>query len=134
MPLPRRLGRFNRHVTNPILWPIVRWLPGFGRIVHVGRRTGRVHRTPVLAFRHGDRVVIAMTYGPSTDWVRNVREAGSAKLETRPATLSLDRPRAYRDPSHAGFPRPVRLVLRAIRADDVLELRVVDSVVHSDEA
>jgi deazaflavin-dependent oxidoreductase (nitroreductase family) len=127
VPLPRRLGRFNRRVTNPILWPIVQWLPGFVRIVHVGRRSGRVHRTPVLAFRHGERFLIAMTYGPSTDWARNVLAAGSARLETRTGTLSLDRPRAYRDPSHAGVPRLVRLVLGAIRADDVLELRLAEA-------
>jgi deazaflavin-dependent oxidoreductase (nitroreductase family) len=122
--LPRALGRFNRYVTNPILWLVVRWLPGYGRMVHVGRRSGRVYRTPVLAFRRGDRVRFALTYGPGTDWARNVLAAGRATLEQRGEGVELIEPRLFRDPSHRDVPAGVRAVLRAIRASDYLELRI----------
>ena len=92
MPLPRQLGRINRRVTNPILWPIVARLPrsGFGRVVHVGRRTGRVYRTPMLGFRHGDGLVFALTYGQRTQWVQNVIAAGActSRRAARHATSS----------------------------------------------
>src|SRR3954447_22765597 len=49
IPCARRVAAFNRRVTNPILDPIVWYLPAFGRIEHVGRRTGKVHRAPMMA-------------------------------------------------------------------------------------
>ena len=126
MPLPRQLGRINRRVTNPILWPIVARLPrsGFGRVVHVGRRTGRVYRTPMLGFRHGDGVVFALTYGPKTQWVQNVLAAGACDFETRREIRHLIEPRLVHDPARALVPRIVRPILGVLGANDFLELRV----------
>ena len=128
MPLPRRLGRINRRVTNPILWPIVTRLPrsGFGRIVHVGRRSGRVYRTPMLGFRDGDRIVFALTYGPGTHWVQNVLAAGACDFETRRGTRHLVEPRLFHDPERRFVPPIVRRILGALRADDFLRMRVAD--------
>jgi len=41
MEFPQGLARFNRHVTNPVqrLW--AGWLPPFGIVEHVGRRSGK---------------------------------------------------------------------------------------------
>ena len=64
-------------------------LPGFGVVVHTGRRTHRQYRTPVNVFRRADRYIIALTYGPDADWVRNVRASGGCELETRGHTLRL---------------------------------------------
>jgi deazaflavin-dependent oxidoreductase (nitroreductase family) len=124
MPLPRALGRFNRHVTNRVLGPVVARLPGFGRVVHRGRRSGREYRTPVLAFRRHERMTIAVTYGRQADWLRNVLAVGRCRFETRSATLELVEPRLYRDPSRRAVPWFVRIALAALRADDFLELRV----------
>src|SRR4051812_50111715 len=77
MPLPKRLARFNLHVTNRVLGPFARRLPGFAVVAHVGRRSGRVRQTPVNLFRDGDRYVIALTYGADSQWVRNVLAAGA---------------------------------------------------------
>ena len=80
VPLPRALGRFNGRVTNPILWPLVRHLPGFGALEHRGRRTDRPYRTTLLAFRRGDRLTFAATYGPTADWIQNVLAAGEGDV------------------------------------------------------
>src|SRR4051812_49595068 len=77
MPLPKRLARFNLHVTNRVLGPFARRLPGFAVVAHVGRRSGRVRHTPVNLFRDGDRYVIALTYGADSQWVRNVLAAAT---------------------------------------------------------
>src|ERR671924_348945 len=50
MPLPRRLATFNRVVTNRVLGPFARYVPGFAVVSHVGRRSGRTYRTPVSLF------------------------------------------------------------------------------------
>lgn len=49
-------------------------------VIHVGRRSGRSYRTPVVAVRRDDSFVIALPYGERTDWAKNVLAQGSASL------------------------------------------------------
>ena len=122
MPLPRWLARFNRRATNHLLRPLVTRLPGWGEVVHTGRRTGREYRTPVIFFRRADRFVVALDYGPDADWVRNVLASGGCRLETQGRVLRMVRPRVVRDEPRLAAPLPVRLMLRLTRAVDFLEL------------
>jgi deazaflavin-dependent oxidoreductase (nitroreductase family) len=123
MPLPQRLARFNRVVTNPIARRVAGRLPGFAILTHVGRRSGRVHRTPLNLFRHGDRYVIALTYGSDAQWVRNVLAAGGCEVETRGRRIRLSDPEIVRDPAVAPVPAPVRPILRRIRSTEFMLLR-----------
>jgi len=41
-------------------------------IRHVGRTSGRPYETPVQAVATDDGFVIALPYGPNTDWLKNV--------------------------------------------------------------
>jgi hypothetical protein len=47
-------------------------------IRHVGRNTGWSYDTPVVAAQHDLSVYIALPYGESADWLRNVLAKGSA--------------------------------------------------------
>src|SRR5438552_11975226 len=47
----RWLAAFNLAVTNRISSRFAPRLPGFGIVTHVGRKSGRVYRTPVNVFR-----------------------------------------------------------------------------------
>jgi deazaflavin-dependent oxidoreductase (nitroreductase family) len=123
MPLPKRLARFNRHVTNRILGPVARQLPGFAVVSHVGRRSGRVRQTPVNLFRAGDRYVIALTYGADSQWVRNVLAAGAVDIETRGRRLRLVAPEVVHDAQRSLVPPPVRPVLGLARVSDFMVLR-----------
>src|SRR5436305_13869074 len=78
IPFARRVAAFNRRVTNPILDPIVWYLPGFGRIEHVGRRSGRRYRAPMMAFPSPDRrrITFGLAYGPEANWGGNSVAAG----------------------------------------------------------
>ena len=122
MPAPRWLARVNRRVTNRLLGGVATRLPGFGVVVHTGRRTQRQYRTPVNVFPHADRYVIALTYGPDTDWVRNVLASDGCTLETRGRTLRLMRPRLFRDERRGSMPALVRMILGLARVSDFLEL------------
>jgi deazaflavin-dependent oxidoreductase (nitroreductase family) len=126
MPLPKTLARFNRVVTNPIVRHVAGRLPGFAIVTHVGRRSGRVHRTPVNLFRSGDRYVIALTYGADSEWVRNVLSAASADVETRGETIHLVDPEIVHDPQRALVPRPVARLLRVVNVSDFMILRRSD--------
>jgi deazaflavin-dependent oxidoreductase (nitroreductase family) len=94
-----------------------------GVIVHRGRKTRRQYRTPVLVFRRGDRFTIALTYGPETDWVRNVLAAGGCTLITRGQSIHLTQPRLYHDEQRRTMPPIVRQVLGVGHVNDFLELR-----------
>lgn len=47
-------------------------------VEHVGRRSGRAYATPVGVTDVDGALVVMLPYGPTTDWVRNVRAAGGA--------------------------------------------------------
>ena len=122
MPLPRAVARINRRVTNRLLTGLATRLPGFGVVVHTGRRSRRQYRTPVNVFRRGDRFTIAVMYGINSDWVRNVLAAGGCALETRGRTLRLSHPQLIHDEGRQAVPAPVRLVLGLVNVSDFLRL------------
>jgi deazaflavin-dependent oxidoreductase (nitroreductase family) len=122
MPLPKRLARFNLKVTNRVLGPLAERLPGFGIVIHRGRRSGREHRTPVNIFRHGDGYVIALTYGKDSQWVRNVLAAGELDVEIRGRRIHLIAPEVVHDERRRLVPAPVRVPLAAAKVDDFLVL------------
>jgi deazaflavin-dependent oxidoreductase (nitroreductase family) len=47
---------------------------------HVGRQSGRQYETPVVAVSTPDGFAIALPYGPTTDWLKNVLAQGTATL------------------------------------------------------
>lgn len=61
-------------------------------IRHVGRTTGRPFETPVGAVATDDGFVIALPYGPNTDWLKNVLAGGSATIVDEGNTHRVDRP------------------------------------------
>jgi deazaflavin-dependent oxidoreductase (nitroreductase family) len=130
MPIPRRIARFNRRVTNRVTRHIVSWLPGFGLLFHTGRRSGQTYQTPINVFRGGDGYRIALTYGTESDWVRNVLAAGGCTIETRRRRIALTQPRIVNDPSRRWAPPVVRQVLGVVGASQYMQLAVVDPVTH----
>lgn len=122
MPLPTRMGRFNRLVTNRLTRPFAGWLPGFAILTHRGRRSGRTYRIPINAFRDGNDYVFALTYGPETDWVRNVLTAGGAEIETRGHHIQLTKPRISTDVAKTWAPLPVRLALSLFGVPQIMRL------------
>jgi len=121
MPIPQRVGRWNKIVLNRVTKRIAPWMPGFGLVIHRGRRSGRLYQTPVNVFPTEDGYLVALTYGTDADWVKNVLAAGGCELLTRRRTIRLESPRLVHDKSRRGVPLVVRGVLRAIGAADFLE-------------
>jgi deazaflavin-dependent oxidoreductase (nitroreductase family) len=123
VPVPRVVGRWNRAGLNKVTRRVAPWVPGLGLVVHRGRRSGRVYQTPVNVFAAPGGYVLALTYGPDTDWVKNVLAAGGCELRTGGRTIQVTEPRLYHDEARHGI-RPVeRQVLRAIHVADFLSLK-----------
>jgi len=117
----RWLAAFNLAVTNRISSRFAPRLPGFGIVTHVGRKSGRVYRTPVNVFRAPNGFLIALTYGRESEWVRNVLAAGGCELETRGVRYQLSAPTIMHDPTHRRFPFPVRVILGFVGANDFMQ-------------
>lgn len=126
MPMPLRATAPVRRVLNPLM---LRVAGRFGWLVvleHVGRRTGTVRRTPLMAFRRGDTVLVALTYGPGVAWLRNVEAAGRCRMLLGGRVLTLGAPVAVPpDEALPRLPALVRALLRwPIRCRDFVALPV----------
>ncbi|SFW55287.1 nitroreductase family deazaflavin-dependent oxidoreductase [Amycolatopsis australiensis] len=123
MVLPKGLARFNRVATNRINKHVAPWAPGFGMIVHKGRKSGREYRTPVNVFRTPGGFVVALTYGPDADWVKNVLAADGATVITRRRNYRVHGAEVVHDESRRAMPTPVRQVLGLLNVHDFLLLK-----------
>jgi hypothetical protein len=75
--LSRRVARFNKAVNNPIQRQYAWLLPPWAIVCHRGRRSGRLYRTPVVAFKRGRTLSIGILYGvDESNWVQNVLAGG----------------------------------------------------------
>src|ERR1700758_4728879 len=124
----RWLARINIAFTNRITGLFAGWLPGFGILTHVGRKSGKVYRTPVNVFRAPNGFVIALTYSSQSEWVKNVLAAGGCELKTRGKKHQLSRPKVGGVPTRWQFPIPVRAVLHVVGADEYMELSILPCV------
>ena len=123
----RWLAKINIVLTNPITSLFAGWLPGFGILTHVGRKSGKVYRTPVNVFRASNGFIIALTYSSQSEWVKNVLAAGGCELRTRGKKYQLFAPKVVRDATRGRFPIPVRLVLRVVGADEYMEASILSN-------
>jgi deazaflavin-dependent oxidoreductase (nitroreductase family) len=121
MPLPQRLARFNKVATNRVARVVAGRLPGFGIIIHRGRKSGRVFRTPVNVYARSGGFTVALTYGGG-DWVANVLAAGTAEIRTKGRTFRVGNPRVVKDPTRGAVPRPVRVILGWLHVDEFLHV------------
>ncbi len=123
MPIPRIVRRWNKAGLNRVTRRIAPRMPGLGVVVHRGRRSGRLYQTPVNVFPAEDGYVFALTYGPDTDWVKNILAADGCELRTRGRVIRLVSPHLFHDEGRRGI-RPVeRQVLRVLGVADFLSLK-----------
>lgn len=87
--MPNWWRHINKRVFNPYQlkrdnWPILR---------HVGRASGKTHRTPLGPMRKDNGYYFLVVYGPETDWLQNVLASGHAVLEIDGGEVQLAAPR-----------------------------------------
>ena len=121
--LGRRMARFNHGVTNKVSVHVAGWAPGLGIVIHVGRRTHTVYRTPVNVFPTKDGFRFALTYGREAEWVRNALAHGAVRLITHRCEFELTDPEIVHDPhrQHVGWIG--RGLLRLMRVSDFLDFQ-----------
>lgn len=108
MRMPRGFADFNRRVTNPAARAFTPWLPCLGTLEHVGRKSGKHYRTPLLVFKTQHGFVILIGYGPETDWLKNVLAGGPTALHKRGKVITLEHPRISSKSEAAPLVAPAR--------------------------
>jgi len=92
-PVLRGIRRLNRALWNPMQMKTAGSRGATYAIIrHVGRKSGNEYETPVGVVSTPDGFVIALPYGPSADWVRNVVSADSAVIVHEGTTQRVERP------------------------------------------
>jgi deazaflavin-dependent oxidoreductase (nitroreductase family) len=124
MSLPRWLGRINKRVFNPL--EIRRGKRPV--LAHVGRRSGKLYKTPLDAYSVDNGYVFIVNYGVASDWVQNILAAGKAGLTIGDQTYDLERPRLISDEEATRFlPPGTKRPPGFLGIDDYLRMDLVTS-------
>lgn len=96
-------------------------------IRHVGRKSGSRYETPVGVVESDDGFVVALPYGTSPDWLKNVMAAGSAEVVYEGRTFEVDRPEIVSSRGIVAYSGPVDRLLQVLYGvDQALRLRRAD--------
>lgn len=116
MHIPRFVRQVNRVFTNPLMRTFAWRVPPLAVVHHVGRKSGRPYRTPVMAFPSAKGFAIPLTYGRDVDWARNLVAAEGGEIEQSGRRVALRNPRIVGfSAAEAQLPAAVRPVFRAMQ-------------------
>jgi len=121
-----RVRVINKHVTNKILIHISGKNFGhFSILSHVGRKSGKLYRIPIIAEPFNDGFVIALTYGKKVDWYENIKAKGGCSLFWKNKEYDLINPEFIdKEVGVMAFPSPMRSVLRVMGIEYCLSLAI----------
>jgi deazaflavin-dependent oxidoreductase (nitroreductase family) len=121
-----RIRVLNKHVTNKVLIHIAGKRFGhFAILTHIGRKSGRRYRIPIIAEPVENGFVVALTYGKKVDWYANVKASGSCSLHWKNQDYDLIHPECI-DPQSGltAFPAVFRAGLRLAGVQYFLRLEI----------
>ena len=123
MPIPMTIARLNRSLTNRVTSRFAGRIPPFVLLEHRGRKSGAIYQTPLLLFHRGSTLIVVLTYGERTDWLRNLQAAGGGVVIERNQRLAVSDPVMESGPAALGqLPRPVRFFMGLLGVDQVVRL------------
>jgi deazaflavin-dependent oxidoreductase (nitroreductase family) len=96
MQLPQWLARFNRHVTNRFWRLVAGWIPAHGILEHVGRRSGKPYRTPLMVFNadiNGQPRGWPSCCPTDRTWLKNLAATGNGRMRRYGKTIGVADPR-----------------------------------------
>jgi len=121
-----RIRVINKFVTNKILIHVSG--KKFGHFVilsHVGRKSGKLYRIPIIAEPVTNGFVIALTYGKNVDWYANVMAKGSCSILWKNKEYFLIHPELIdKEIGVMAFPAIFRSGLRTMGVQYYLRLEI----------
>lgn len=121
--------RFHRAVGNRLQMRSAGTPGTYASVLrHRGRTTGRTYQTPVWAVPAEDGFLIAIVYGPGTEWLQNVLAGGAAAIVHNGHTYPVGQPEIVpMDSVRAYFPATVARAQRLAGVDRCLRVRRVNA-------
>lgn len=125
MPMPRWWAeQINKRFFNPKALVSGSWEV----ITHVGRSSGKTHRTPLGSWEVDGTRVFVIVYGSRSDWVQNILSSGRATLETGGQTEELGSPRLISGAAARSLlAGRDKLPPRFLRIDEYLQMDILSS-------
>ncbi len=123
MPMPHWWAeQINKRFVNPKALVSENWEV----VTHVGRSSGKTHRTPLGSWEVDGTRVFVIVYGSRSDWVQNILSSGRARLETGGQIEELGSPRLIsgataRSILDGGYKLPPRF----LRIDEYLQMDIL---------
>jgi deazaflavin-dependent oxidoreductase (nitroreductase family) len=119
-----RIRVMNKYVTNKIMIHICgRRFGHFVILSHVGRKSGRIYRIPLIAEPVEGGFVIALTYGKKVDWCANVLAKGGCSLRWKNKDYTLIHPEFIpKETGMLAFPRLIQSGLKTMGIEYFLRL------------
>lgn len=110
----RAFRLFSKRILNPIALTFAgrAGIP-YAVLCHVGRSSEKSYATPVLVQPVTQGWIIPLTYGKTTDWYRNIEQAGECRIQWQGQSFLARGPECV-DAAHALplFPPALQLALR----------------------
>ena len=121
-----RIRVINKYVTNKVMIHISgRKFGHFAILSHIGRKSGKLYRIPIIAEPIQDGFVIALTYGKKVDWYENVMAKGSCSICWKNKDYQLINPEFIdKELGVMAFPAIFRTPLRKMGIQYYLKLEV----------
>ena len=114
-----------KYTLNPLTRRVAHSSFGpFAIVRHVGRRSGKVYETPIIARLVEDGFVIELTYGHDVDWHRNVLVAGGCTMVWHRKEYVIDKIEPLDTKAGmAAYPPMLRLILRVLGRKDFEKMK-----------
>ena len=124
-PLVLALIRLQRAIINPKQMRSAGTHGAYASVIrHRGRTSGRPYETPVGVVATDDGFLIALMYGPRTNWLQNVLASGSATIVHEGHTYEVDQPVLIPMEAVASrFTSSDQQGFRVLRVDQALSVR-----------
>ena len=129
MPIPNRIRYFNKRFLNRLSIKIAGAAHSpIAAVEHVGRKSGKRYRTPVMVERLEHGFMFALTYGPEVDWYRNLLAAGKCTLFWNGGKYQLENLQTVStDSGVRAFPSPANLILKTVHIEHFFKMQIADS-------
>jgi deazaflavin-dependent oxidoreductase (nitroreductase family) len=122
--IQNRIRYFNKRILNRVVAKFAGSSnTPFVIIRHVGRRSGKLYETPIIAMPVAGGFVVALTYGVKVDWYRNVLAAGRCTVVWHGRAYAIERIEPLdKQIAVMAFPFPFRQILGRIGTQDFVRI------------
>jgi len=122
----RVVTSLQRHVVNPIVRRLARYIPGEAVIETVGRRSGVARQTPVGGRLEGSTFWVVTEFGRASNYVRNIEANARVRVQIKGRWHTGSAHLLPEDDSRARLNQLPRLNSLAVRlvGTDLLTMRI----------